>query len=292
VAAQVNSANEGASGDLFIAVTIPDPFIPGAWVTTNMLLIDEGQLGLMPHDDLDAVIVWLGIAPDDLWWRIEEASVNYDPEAGSDGYGFTDPLVHGEGEAAVGFSVDTASIGLMFTAVDFECRVDGMGLPGAVPPASGLMEQAGDIFYADLVSIPGSGFDLGTGIQFATNYLWFEENAIGLDPGAWTFIAPGPSGNLGDLPDELNALDSWKSPTGPICFPDLDWDGDVDGTDFLTFINCFNGSLNPPAPGCMNLNADMDSDGDVDGTDFLTWVTCFNGSLQPPAPGCICTGGS
>ena len=55
VKAQVLSPVEGASGELFIAVIPPDgPFIG---TPTNMLLIDEGQLGLSHQDDLDAVIV-------------------------------------------------------------------------------------------------------------------------------------------------------------------------------------------------------------------------------------------
>ena len=28
--------------------------------------------------------------------------------------------------------------------------------------------------------------------------------------------------------------------------------------------------------------ADQDGDGDVDGSDFLIWAVCFNGSLNPP----------
>lgn len=67
---------------------------------------------------------------------------------------------------------------------------------------------------------------------------------------------------------------------------DLDYDGDVDPNDFLTFSNCFNGALNPPTPTCTNGHADLDGDGDVDPNDFLTFSNCFNGALNPPAPGC------
>ena len=63
---------------------------------------------------------------------------------------------------------------------------------------------------------------------------------------------------------------------------DLDDDGDVDGEDFMTFSNCFNGSLNPPLPSCGCPHADIDGDNDVDGNDFLTFSNCFNGSLNPP----------
>lgn len=113
VATQVFNPNEGAAADLFIAVTIQTPF---GLVTTNMLLVDEGQLGLMPHDDLDAVIVRLLIPTEELERRINEAAQYYDPynPEGSQGPGFTIPLL-GPGEAVVGFSVDTSSIGLMFS---------------------------------------------------------------------------------------------------------------------------------------------------------------------------------
>jgi hypothetical protein len=63
---------------------------------------------------------------------------------------------------------------------------------------------------------------------------------------------------------------------------DLDYDGDADGQDFLTFSVCYNGSLNPPSAACENTDADFDEDGDVDGNDFLTFSVCYNGSLNPP----------
>lgn len=63
---------------------------------------------------------------------------------------------------------------------------------------------------------------------------------------------------------------------------DLDADHDVDGHDFLTFSQCFNGSLRPAKPSCTNWRADIDLDDDVDGTDFLMFSRCFNGSLRPP----------
>jgi len=66
------------------------------------------------------------------------------------------------------------------------------------------------------------------------------------------------------------------------CSADLDIDGDVDASDFLTFSSCFNGSLHPPSPICANPLADLDEDGDADVNDFLTFSNCFNGALHPP----------
>jgi hypothetical protein len=228
VHAQLVDPNEGAAGDLFIAVTFEFPPLSGTWVTTNMLLIDEGQLGLMPHDDLDAVIVHLLLTEGELDERIATAIQDYNdegPEPVSSGLGWTIPLlgIGQDQEAAVGFSVDTSSIGLMGTAVDFECRMDGTGNIGVVPPGSGIMEQPGDIFFANLMPV-GPGQDRGTKLTFSTNFLWFEERDLGLDRGNWTFITPpGPSGDLADLPDELNALDSlWDEEDG-----EPDWPGYV-----------------------------------------------------------------
>lgn len=64
---------------------------------------------------------------------------------------------------------------------------------------------------------------------------------------------------------------------------DFDSDGDVDVRDFLTFSNCFNGALHPPAPACQNTAADLDGDGDVDPSDFLTFSNCYNGALNTPS---------
>jgi hypothetical protein len=68
---------------------------------------------------------------------------------------------------------------------------------------------------------------------------------------------------------------------------DLDKDKDVDGFDFLTFSNCYNGSNRAPLAACPNLGADLDRDGDVDGFDFLTFSNCYNGSNRKPLAACF-----
>jgi hypothetical protein len=68
---------------------------------------------------------------------------------------------------------------------------------------------------------------------------------------------------------------------------DLDKDKDVDGFDFLTFSNCYNGSNRAPLAACTNGNADLDKDGDVDGFDFLTFSNCYNGSNRRPLTACF-----
>jgi hypothetical protein len=68
---------------------------------------------------------------------------------------------------------------------------------------------------------------------------------------------------------------------------DLDGDKDVDGFDFLTFSNCYNGSNKPALAACANRQADLDKDGDVDGFDFLTFSNCYNGSNRKPLAACF-----
>jgi hypothetical protein len=64
--------------------------------------------------------------------------------------------------------------------------------------------------------------------------------------------------------------------------PDLDWDGDVDLTDFSVFQGCFNGPNRAPAQaGCGR--EDFDGDTDVDMNDFAILQSCFHGPNQPPA---------
>ncbi len=66
---------------------------------------------------------------------------------------------------------------------------------------------------------------------------------------------------------------------------DLDYDGDVDLSDFAAFQRCFNGPNQPPAQasGCWDANLDDDAAGDVDLDDFTVFQRCFNGPNNPPA---------
>jgi hypothetical protein len=68
---------------------------------------------------------------------------------------------------------------------------------------------------------------------------------------------------------------------------DLDDDKDVDGFDFLTFSNCYNGSNKLSLAACASRQADSDRDGDVDGFDFLTFSNCHNGANRRPLAACF-----
>jgi hypothetical protein len=271
VRSQILDCNDGASGDLFIAVTIPQG--PYAGMTTNMLLIDEGQIGLMPYDDLDAVILKLLIPVDILEERIFFASENFFPEPTTynQGAGFTDPLIY-EGEAVVGFSVDNASIGLLYSAVDFECRVDGMGLSGPGYSGSGVMEQGGDIFYSNLLPPPAQQHrDPGTSIPYGQNYLWFEETAIGLDRGNWQLTAV--TGDLSLSPDELNALDSGEASGGCTTV------NECNDFDACTYDECVAGV-------CMNTPrtyGDIDGNGVISLFDIFCILDLIGGGSADPA---------
>jgi hypothetical protein len=60
---------------------------------------------------------------------------------------------------------------------------------------------------------------------------------------------------------------------------DLDGDGDVDGSDFAAFGQCYAGANVPPAPICPpDVDADLDFDGDVDLADFAVFAAQFTGS--------------
>lgn len=63
---------------------------------------------------------------------------------------------------------------------------------------------------------------------------------------------------------------------------DVDYDGDVDLTDFAGFQACFNGPNRAPLKTCA-VDADFDNDGDVDLVDFGVFQACFNGPNRPPA---------
>lgn len=86
----------------------------------------------------------------------------------------------------------------------------------------------------------------------------------------------------------VNSSDLWG---GDLCLleiwrlvprsPDLDRDGDVDGTDFGVFAGCFNGAGAPASGDC--LRSDFNGDNYVDGTDYGVLAACFNGSGNAPA---------
>lgn len=58
---------------------------------------------------------------------------------------------------------------------------------------------------------------------------------------------------------------------------DFDGDGDVDLSDFFTFIMCFTGPDIPAPDGCEG--SDLDGDGDVDATDFSIFSQNYTGSF-------------
>jgi hypothetical protein len=64
--------------------------------------------------------------------------------------------------------------------------------------------------------------------------------------------------------------------------PDFDGDGDVDLTDYGTFLGCYNGPNRVPStPGCAV--ADFDGDADADLTDYGIFLGCYNGPERPPS---------
>lgn len=90
----------------------------------------------------------------------------------------------------------------------------------------------------------------------------------------------------GSLGDGWNHIDDLQVVAKPQQAGDFDFDGDVDGADFVIWQTHF-----PTATGAALGDGDADSDGDVDGADFVIWQTNFPTSPQPgamvPEPGAI-----
>jgi hypothetical protein len=94
---------------------------------------------------------------------------------------------------------------------------------------------------------------------------WVDATTNQLDGPAVSNSSTGPW-SPDPFPDLAFAL-----MTGPS--PDFDADGDVDGTDFLRFLNAWGGAMNPtPDPA-----ADFDCDLDVDLSDFLNFSLAYTG---------------
>lgn len=115
-------------------------------------------------------------------------------------------------------------------------------------------------------------YDDASGATATVTYLYLA-NVLGLGPGLHTI-------RLQVRDDENETSTDTAQLTMPPAGPgDLDADGDVDGTDFGRFAFCFNGTGNPPHPGCEP--ADLNKDGFVDGSDYGIFASCFNGSGNP-----------
>jgi M6 family metalloprotease-like protein len=121
----------------------------------------------------------------------------------------------------------------------------------------------------------------GSSDGFITTVVYLPLNAVGQNIRLrWRLGSDSGYGDTGWY------VDSVDIPGGFTCSPtvrgDFDHDGDVDGFDFLTFANCYNGSDKPPLPACLSPATDLEMDCDVDGFDFLTFANCYNGSDRPP----------
>jgi Tol biopolymer transport system component len=174
---------------------------------TNLLFSDNAELGLMPDDDLDGLI--LKVCPeyratvastistllstrggDDPWMPYVVAGDTLAYTGGGMTLSVTKYLgsMIPEGCIEVGFSVTTDSRGMEYTGVDWE----------AGPVGGGVSSAAGDIFYAVIDGSPSN-----------RNYLWYEETDLGEDAGAWV---NGTSTDLAELSDNLDGLDSSETP--------------------------------------------------------------------------------
>jgi hypothetical protein len=205
-----------AAGDVFVMRRRT-----GTAVDSNYLLIDEAELGLYAPlvpgsercDDLDALVV--NVHPDDRSRLLSIIASLPTPTVANPAAPPADQYLVGPGYSQsivawvasttpttplrirVGFSVTGDSVGLELTAVDYEA--------GRKP----TMQQAGDVFFAQFGTWLDAPAIANTfpASPFGTNWLWYQETALGLDAGSWTWPLPG-SPTLDMLPDELDALDT------------------------------------------------------------------------------------
>ncbi|MFN0057626.1 MAG: hypothetical protein ACKVX7_04145 [Planctomycetota bacterium] len=277
------------AGDVFITLTYTDS-VTGEIVSSNMLFIDNEQLGLMPQDDLDALIV---MASDVMKYHIRpcmanamsgrtltngDGSVDEDgmPDDEGDHYeglGYTKSLTYDfasqiDGSfVKVGFSVTSDSIGRFQTAVDYEAR--GLG------ENAGYLQQCGDIYYSEANPLTN------------TNFLWYEETGVGGSAGSWAFTG-APSYDLAARPDELDGLDSIDGPVPPFgpSFErgDANSDGAFNIGDAVSTLGYLfaSGAL---APTCFDA-ADSNDDGAINIGDAIRSLSALfiAGSPPPPAP--------
>jgi hypothetical protein len=120
-------------------------------------------------------------------------------------------------------------------------------------------------------------WDAQHGVRFLDSYF---VNELGLDLTGWTIDTI-----VGISDDGRTFFGRGINPTGeqefwvvrnPQLLGDYDFDGDVDGADFVVWQTSF-----PTSGDLPNLPADGDGDGDVDGADFVIWQTHFPYTPNP-----------
>ena len=202
-----------------------------------------------------------------------------------------------------------ASVGIKNISMSFSCEVlGGEDIRSVFATADGRMsgfavQTAGATVY-DTTSFTSHQEPQGLLTSVSGRFGGFAADGALFQPGvrASTLsieisvesLVAGDAGVLSKV-SFLFAKDANELPAG-----DYDYDGDVDGADFLAWQRSFGSSFDLQADGNQNgiVDAadftiwrdnygtqigppgDFDSDGDVDGSDFLTWQRAF-GSNDP-----------
>jgi len=203
-----------------------------------------------------------------------------------------DPQTAAVGERSVVVSVTGCSDGILASAfwVTVPCQycpiialagaisatqgqfVTGLTIPGTyfVPGGTNVkLTRAGEPdIVASNVNVAPDGNSLTADVNLATAAV-----------GHWNVVVSTCAPAI--APDKFVVRPACNTPP-----QDVDGDGDVDMSDFLSFQTCFNGPNRPwgdppamPAScGCF----DVDGDADLDVADFLVFQGCFNGPNRRP----------
>lgn len=197
-------------------------------------------------------------------------------------------IANGGAISVVGTSLQFADLqgvavsadGSLFHVIDESADPNGLGYTGAVfdvTSGGAVSVWATDLRFTKLNDI--IRLDDGSVLVLDTDAV--DNGLVGSGPGV-VFRLDGSGQVTIDLSNanvwsDARGVGTWTPPPASR-LGDLDGDGDVDTLDFLLFVQCFGGSLNPPAAGCpAGVNADLDGDSDVDTFDFVIFAMNFGG---------------
>jgi hypothetical protein len=254
-----------------------------------------GQLGMVSVDAVrrpiageDPVYVYFWNARSDQYRSKIILGLSYRPDSVS------------VGEIRQGYAWSIVGGGASVAVEDTEYAGGDLGIPDEFFPVNPLPDEGGP----DPLNNKSHDFrikvtDADVSFQYKTvdSKTWLSPNWAGVGGKPTTdgvktmWVALGGKVGLAAdidhtdfLVDKIEVTTADLDCQGSFCAAngDFDLDGDVDLTDYGSFLSCYNGPGNPPGQsGCDD--ADFDNDGDVDLSDYGVFLGCYNGPNKPPA---------